>query len=450
MPQKYITNGKRLNLNVGEDFDVSGTIQASNIELTENTFYNNLAANSDFVENLYNTIHDEQINIYSKIINGCSTFKNQKGTSFGNCSGCFVSFDSSDLQYGFFMTAAHCVMEVDNETEPPTLTTLTAAYVTNPINNEWTPIDVNNVYYDGTADVALIRTDIDFTDYSDYPLQLSSTTPQTGDVCYIVGNPKKSDDGSLSTGTIRDANYTDPEGAQISPTLYVDAPGHSGSSGSPILNKEGEIIGIFTFGISNFETLGGGSNLWTLNQTLPVLYSKVVDIIDTETNDTNTETNDTNTETNDTILPRSINLRSIDISPINTRKKYLGIDWQVLNPFLMTGYYSTGNFPNQGLQLWYAVNELSPFYNILQQNDLILSVSDGTTEYELGQLSHQTTLGIMNYWYDVDEVTIKYIRGDTTDVVTVTVPFTVTYADIPQYMDQPLYGGSEEKTLQLL
>ncbi len=419
MPQTYIKNGNRLNLNIGEDFDISGTIQASNIELTENTFYNNLATNSDFVENLYNTIHDEQINIYSKIINGCSTFKNFRGFSLGNCSGCFVSFDPSDLQYGFFMTAAHCVMEVDDETEPPTLTTLRAAYVTNPINNEWTPIDVNNVYYDGTADVALIRTDIDFTDYSGYPLQLSSTTPQTGDVCHIVGNPKKSDHGSLSTGTIRDANYTDPEGSQITPTLYVDAPGHSGSSGSPILNKEGEIIGIYTFGVSNFETLGGGSNLWTLNQTLPELYSKAVD--------------DTN-----------------DSSPINTRKKYLGIDWQVLNPFFMEGYYSTGNFPNQGLQLWNSVNELSPFYNILQQNDLILSVSDGTTEYELGQLSHQTTLGIMNYWYDVDEVTIKYIRGDTTDVVTVTVPFTVTYADIPQYMDQHLYGGSEEKQIRLL
>jgi len=419
MPQKYITNGKRLNFNFGNNFDVSGTIQASNIELTENTFYNNLATNSDFVENLYNTIHDEQINIFSKIMNGCSTFKSNKGTTFGSCSGCFVSFDSSDLQYGFFMTAAHCVMDVDNDTEPPTLTTLTAAYVTNPINSEWTSIDVNNVFYDGTADVALIRTDIDFTDYSDYPLQLSSTTPQTGDVCYVIGNPKKQDDCSLSTGIIRDVNYTDPEGAQITPTLYVDAPGHSGSSGSPILNKEGEIIGIYTFGASNFETLGGGSNLWTLNQTLPELYSKAVD--------------DTN-----------------DSSPINTRKKYLGIDWQVLNPFFMTGYYSTSDFPNQGLQLWNSVNELSPFYDILQQNDLILSVSDGTTEYELGQLVNQTTPGIMNYWYDVDEVIVKYIRGDTTDIVTVSVPFTVTYADIPIYYDQPLYGGSEEKQNRLL
>ena len=389
----------------------------NHIKNLENYVYN-LAKNSSFVENLYNTIHDEQINIFQKVVNGCSSFKNQKGESYGNCSGSFITFTNDDLQYGLFMTAAHCVMEVDNSTIPPTLTTLTNAYVTNPITGDWIPIDVNKVYYDGTADVALIRTDIDFTSYPDYPLQFSTTTPITGDLCYIVGNPKNNDDCSISSGNIRDANYTDPDGDQIPPSLYVDTAGVSGNSGSPILNKEGEIIGIFTFGASNFETLGGGSNLWTLNQTLPVLYSYAIDSSNTNT--------------------------------INVSKKYLGIDWQILNPFLMTGYYATTSFPNQGLQLWNSVNALSPFFGILQQNDLILSVSDGTTEYELGQLPNQTTLGIMNYWYDINEVTIKYIRGDTTNIVTVNVPFTVTYTDVPIYYDQPLYGGSEQKSLKLL
>ena len=395
----------------------------NHIKNLENYVYN-LANNSSFVESLYNTIHDEQINIFQKIVNGCSSFKNNKGTTYGNCSGSFITFSSDDLQYGLFMTAAHCVMEVDNFTTPPTLTTLTNAYVTNPITGEWTLIDINKVYYDGTADVALIRTDIDFTNYSNYPLQFSSSSPQTGDLCYIVGNPKNNDDCSISSGNIRDANYTDPDGDQIPPSLYVDTAGVSGNSGSPILNKEGEIIGIFTFGASNFETLGGGSNLWTLNQTLPVLYSYAIDSSNTNT--------------------------------INVSKKYLGIDWQILNPFSIvnplsiTGYYATTIFPNQGLQLWNTVNPLSPFSGILQQNDLILSVSDGTTEYELGQLPNQTTLGIMNYWYDIDEVTIKYIRGETTTIVIVNVPFTVTYADVPIYYDQPLYGGSEQKSLKLL
>ena len=366
-----------------------------------------------FVSNLYDKLHDNEINIYDTIKNGCSTVSFSIRGSNYTCSGSFITFDSSDLQYGLFMTAAHCVMEVSGTS----VLTTTELYVTNPITGNYTKVDVNNIYYDGIADVAIIKTNIDFSSNSTYPLQLSSVTPQTGDICFLCGNPGGLDNISLSQGFIRDARFYENGGYQVPESLYIDTPGIGGNSGSPILNKNGKIIGIFTFGSSatGRETFGGGSNLNVLNKTLPVLKTQAIS--------------------------GSSNKR-------NTDKYYIGLDyWTQANaPFTWKSYYGNATtFPNQGVRIYAVTSNISPFRNVLGYLDILLSATINGVEYKFGELSDQYPPGMLLY-QDNASIQIKYLDysdNNTEKTANITL---VTYASLGEsyaYLDAPLSTGSD-------
>ena len=115
------------------------------------------------------------------------------------------------------MTAAHCTMEVRNQS----YNKISQAYILNPITSCWYNIDVNNIYIDGVGDIALIKTNIDLTNYPNYCLKLADTDANAGDICYIIGNPGGFDEDSISIGCVRDPNYCDPEGYQIVDSIFV-------------------------------------------------------------------------------------------------------------------------------------------------------------------------------------------------------------------------------------
>ena len=92
-----------------EKLEVNGKIKADDIIFNTDAFENNLAKNSTFANILYDTIHNEQINIYdafkSKIHGGSISIfstknKNQKRSSVFNkiCSGMnsFAGISSSN------------------------------------------------------------------------------------------------------------------------------------------------------------------------------------------------------------------------------------------------------------------------------------------------------------------------------------------------------------------
>jgi len=342
--------------------------------------------------------------VNQKLINACSSFQFKYGQEQYNGSGSFITLQKGDLKQGLFMTAAHCVMTCLIED----VEKITEGYITNPLTNEWFLIDIGNIYYDGIADVAIIRTNIDFTDRSSIPLKLSCYRVNTGDECILCGDPYGIDVDSITKGTVRDANYVFPNSVQKVNTLWISAPGYAGNSGSPIVNKDGYVIGIYTFGIDN--VFAGGANLEVLRNTLPILAS-------------------------------------FPDSGRNIMKKYLGLDWNILTSFDLHTLYDLSTFPNQGLILT-IVEENSPFFNVLYVNDVVLSVKNVNCEYKFGVLESQRTLGILIYKYNDTDITFKVLRSK--NVIYVSAKLSKTYADVPVYFDCPLDEGLAKEKLNKL
>ena len=131
-------------LDVNGNINFTGNLYKNGSVLTLSNYSDSstLVNNSTFVSNLYDKLHDNEINIYDTIKNGCSTVSFSLRGSEYTCSGSFITFDNSDLQYGLFMTAAHCVMEVNGTTVSIT----NELYVTNPITGDYTSLTINNIY----------------------------------------------------------------------------------------------------------------------------------------------------------------------------------------------------------------------------------------------------------------------------------------------------------------
>lgn len=382
-----------------EKLDVNGNIRCNNIILNTNTFVNNLASNTTFVNSLATSLNTGITNIFENVKHACSTGKMIINEGSYTCSGSFITLDNSDLSQGLFLTAAHCVMDITDGV----VYKATSFWVTNPINNNWVSVNVSNIYYDGIADVAIIRTNIDFTNDTDKILTLSDTYPVTGDICYVCGDPGGYDTDSMSSGIIRDAHYCDSGGYQITDSLFITAPGIGGNSGSPILNSNGEVIGIFTFGYSNYTTLGGGSNLSTLKKVLPILTT----------------------------------------FQNNKSKKYLGLNFYVPSPYTLQSAYNTSSFPNKGLYIS-SVSANSPFNGILTSGDVILSATAGSNQYEFGHINNQRILGELCYEYSANTINITYIRNSDNTEISTNVTFTTTYVGVNDNLDGPLIGGSSE------
>ena len=87
-----------------------------------------------------------------------------------------------------------------------------------------------------------------------------SDTVEIGDTVYVAGNPKGFFEGTFSDGIISAVR-----GNSTSKRLQMTAPVSSGSSGGPVFNSIGEVIGV------SFATFRGGQNL---NFAIPSNYLK--------------------------------------------------------------------------------------------------------------------------------------------------------------------------------
>lgn len=97
---------------------------------------------------------------------------------------------------------------------------------------------------EANGDLALIR--VDPAGLGLKPLSLvSAKSVQVGDGVYAIGNPYGLDE-TLTRGIVSALNrsISAPDGAKISGALQTDAALNPGNSGGPLLNDQGEVIGV--------------------------------------------------------------------------------------------------------------------------------------------------------------------------------------------------------------
>ena len=342
--------------------------------------------------------------VCADVKSACSQICVQVNGRFYVGSGWFYYDALDDLRHGYFVTAAHCVMQV---VEDRALLTMECGFIQDPTTDTWVRVDVRSVFYDGVADVALIKTDIDLSNHPRCALKLAVGEPVAGDTCYVVGNPGGLDEDSVSVGCVRDPHYCEPGGYQITDSIFVTCPGMGGNSGGPIVDEAGGVVGIYTFGVG--ESFGGGSNKGTLQQTLSVLKAR----------------------------------RN------NRQKRYLGLDWLVPSPFLFARYYpadarfSTCVYINR-------VGPESPFASVLSPGDLLLSATLPSGEVvEFGNTNNQRTPGVLVYYYEPIAIQIAYVKPNQQRLVA-TVVLNRTYDDVSLFLDGPLQTGLLGRRSKLL
>jgi S1-C subfamily serine protease len=403
--------------------DINGNLSCTDINIKNDNNLNSLKNFSTTVTNIQNTVtkHDSSLStiqsnlntlgfritnvedlhnsyIFDRIRKACSQICFIINGSSYVGSGWYYADTSAQLVKGYFITAAHCVMEVINNIYYKA----TSIYVENPITNSWISVDPSNVYIDGIGDIAVLKTNINFTSQPSYCLKLTNSEPRLGDTCYVVGNPGGFDEDSVSIGCIRDAKYTEPNGFQVPESIFVNCPGIGGNSGGPIINVSGDVIGIYTFGNSSNESFGGGSNYSTISKSFSILLNEVD----------------------------------------NKQKRYLGLDWEVPSPFNIRNFYVNKNsFPTHGVYIWSVAN-LSPFKNILNSGDLLLDCSINTTNeyFKFGRNSQdgEKGPGVLIYYYTDISLTITYIKSGTTSISTTSLVLDKTYNNVSNINDSPL------------
>jgi S1-C subfamily serine protease len=99
-----------------------------------------------------------------------------------------------------------------------------------------------------------------------------STSTKIGEKCYIIGNASGLDPFSIVDGLVRDNKFVLDLATE---SILISAPISPGTSGSPILNKCGQVIGMIGYSIrdidSNFPGLVGGSTQFMMEKIINII-----------------------------------------------------------------------------------------------------------------------------------------------------------------------------------
>lgn len=112
-----------------------------------------------------------------------------------------------------------------------------------------TPHPVSSIGYNPTMDIAVLKIE---GNYNQIALA-DSNDVQTGEKVIAIGNPLGLQ-FSVSQGIVSGIHRAGPNG--LPAYIQTDASLNPGNSGGPLINKEGEVIGINNFKISEGESLG--------------------------------------------------------------------------------------------------------------------------------------------------------------------------------------------------
>ncbi|RVU55045.1 S1C family serine protease [Anaerosphaera multitolerans] len=159
----------------------------------------------------------------------------------GTGSGIIVDKD------GYILTNAHVVSLNNQIVENPQV-----------LLNDGTSVVGKVVWYDTAIDIAIVKIE---TDVAIQPATLGNSDElQIGEPAIAIGNPiDMAYQRSVTQGIISGLNRYVGQvsgGGYMTGLIQTDASINSGNSGGPLLNQEGEVIGINTVKLSTAEGLG--------------------------------------------------------------------------------------------------------------------------------------------------------------------------------------------------
>jgi S1-C subfamily serine protease len=102
---------------------------------------------------------------------------------------------------------------------------------------------VRIVAFSVDGDLALLETAAPTGNYA--ALEVATAFPREGERVFVIGNPLGSLEGSISDGIISALRPLPNAGT----VLQITAPVSTGSSGSPVINMYGKVVGVATFGL---------------------------------------------------------------------------------------------------------------------------------------------------------------------------------------------------------
>ena len=125
---------------------------------------------------------------------------------------------------------------------------------------------------DAEGDIALLKIDAPVTGIR--PLPIVKTTPQEGESVVVIGNPLGLE-GSVTNGIVS-AVRDIPTFGRI---IQITAPISAGSSGSPVVNMQGQVIGIATLQITGGQSVNfaiPSERISQLQTTTPMTLTELV------------------------------------------------------------------------------------------------------------------------------------------------------------------------------
>ena len=179
----------------------------------------------------------------------------------------------------YVITCAHGVIQTNITSPFSKITCAIAGLNKNPLDVKIFNLEILGI--DATADVVVLK----FKKKDSHELKklkpsitllfADSNLEKEGNLCFTIGNPLNTDVLSVSSGVIRDPQFAGTRGNHIVELMITDLSIFTGTSGSPIFNAFGFVIGIIAFeftstGVTSSPGYGGGTSSGML---LPIIHN---------------------------------------------------------------------------------------------------------------------------------------------------------------------------------
>ena len=183
-------------------------------------------------------------------------------------TGFFVSAD------GYIVTAAHVISQAKDENdEKGAIVPATEIYAL--VAPKYDVYKCRVVGIDGTGDIGVLKIDQDDPfNQKNPPIKGQKflkfyDKPSTGELAFVLGYPLGTDLSSFSMGIVRNEKFVAPSLFIPFNVILITSPAYQGNSGSPIVDVNGNVIGLLTFvyyaNEQTFESIGGGPTASTVN-----------------------------------------------------------------------------------------------------------------------------------------------------------------------------------------